>query len=888
MGRAFLTGGNRRTLTLDTVRHRSWSTPAMPRRSLIEYLAGYGRLGRSIAFGERSGYRVARWSYHDVASVAARFARELEARRIGPGDRVLLWGRNSAEWVAAFFGCILRGAVAVPMDQGATADFAGRVAQQVDTKLVLADNENILSSTQRPAILLDSLREAVARHSREPYDSPPLHRSSIAQIIFTSGATAEPKGVVISHGNILANLEPLEAVMQPYLKWERFVHPLRFLALVPVSHVFGQFMGVWIPPLLGACVYFQDSLNPSEIFSTVRRERVSVLISVPRVLESLQGKIERDLEAEGALEAFRKDFDAAESETALRRMWRFRKIHRRFGWKFWAVISGGATLDLETERFWSRTGFAAIQGYGLTETTSLVSVNHPFRIGRGSIGKVLQGREVKLDTNGEILVRGENIAAGYWEDGETLAVAKNGTDAGWFRTGDLGALDAEGNLYFKGRKKNVIVTAAGMNVYPEDLEAALRREPEVKDSVVVGLERGGNAEPCGVLLLRDEQNVKQPRHAAGIVARVNASLAEYQRMRCWFLWPEADFPRNATGKPKLTEIRAAVELQWGTAERDARPAATNGGIAEMIARLRGARTDGNVSAHANLQADLNLSSLDRVELLGAMEDRYQINLNETRFTSAATVGDLERLVRESPSERSEFVFPRWPQRWPVTWIRTFVYYLLTWPATHLLAHPRVSGRENLRGVKGPVLVISNHVIYLDVGFVLAALPLRLRHRLAVAMGGERLAEMRRPSHEWFFLRRWLQRMNYFLVVALFNVFPLPKRLGFRESFRFAGDLADRGWSVLVFPEGDMTPDGRLQPFRAGVGLLANNLKLPVVPIRIDGAYEVREAHSRFNRPGRIRVYIGKPVEIPAGSDPQESTRALEQAVAGLGRSSNEN
>src|SRR5216683_4420183 len=196
-----------------------------------------------------------------------------------------------------------------------------------------------------------------------------------------------------SHGNILASLEPLEAGMRPYLKWERFVHPLRFLALVPVSHVFGQFMGVWIPPLLGACVYFQDSLNPSEIFSTVRRERVSVLISVPRVLESLQGKIERDIEAEGMLETFRKDCDASEKENFLRRMWRFRKIHSRFGWKFWAVISGGATLDPETERFWGRTGFAAIQGYGLTETTSLVSVNHPFRIGRGSIGKVLKGRE---------------------------------------------------------------------------------------------------------------------------------------------------------------------------------------------------------------------------------------------------------------------------------------------------------------------------------------------------------------------------------------------------------------------------------------------------------------------------------------------------------------
>jgi long-chain acyl-CoA synthetase len=280
----------------------------MPRQSLIDYLQEYPKHGRSTAFVRRSGYRTSRSSYRDVAGLAAQCAREFERVGIAPGDRILLWGRNSAEWVAAFFGCILRGAVAVPMDQGATAEFAGRVARQVDARLVLADRENLLIGEQRPAILFDSLREAVGKHSSEPYVSPPLTRSSIAQIIFTSGATAEPKGVVISHGNILANLEPLEAGMQPYLKWERFVHPLRFLDLVPVSHVFGQFMGVWIPPLLGGCVHFQDSLNPSEIISTIRKERVSVLVAVPRVLEALQGKIERDLEAEGAVEKFRKDF----------------------------------------------------------------------------------------------------------------------------------------------------------------------------------------------------------------------------------------------------------------------------------------------------------------------------------------------------------------------------------------------------------------------------------------------------------------------------------------------------------------------------------------------------------------------------------------------------
>ena len=667
----------------------------MPRQSLIDYLSEYPKHGRSTAFVQRSGYRTSRTSYAEVAGLAAQCAREFERLGIAPGDRILLWGRNSAEWVAAFFGCILRGAVAVPMDQGAAAEFAGRVAQQVDAKLLLCDHDNILKGTQRPVIVLDSLREAVAGHSRESYASPPLNRSSIAQILFTSGATAEPKGVVISHGNILANLEPLEAGIQPYLKWERFVHPLRFLDLVPLSHVFGQFMGVWIPPLLGGCVYFQESLNPSEIISTIRRERASVLISVPRVLEALQAKIERDLEAEGALETFRQDFDASEKETVLRRMWRFRKIHRLFGWKFWAVISGGATLDPALERFWGRTGFATIQGYGLTETTSLVSVNHPFRIGQGSIGKVLEGREVKLDESGEILVRGENIAAGYWEGNTIHAVAKNGADAGWFHTGDLGALDAEGNLYFKGRKKNVIVTAAGMNVFPEDLEKLLRREPEVKDCVVVGLERGGNAEPCGVLLLRDERRAKQPRHAAGIVARVNESLAEYQRMRSWFLWPETDFPRTSTGKPKLAEIRASVEAQWGNGNGAVNWPAATGGIGELISRMQGG---GNkVDARSDLESDLHLSSLDRVELLSALEDRYQVDLNETRFASAKTVGELESLVRASSPVRSEFVFPRWAQRWPVTWIRTFFYYLLTWPATHLMAHPqRLRSRKSSR------------------------------------------------------------------------------------------------------------------------------------------------------------------------------------------------
>src|SRR5207245_373487 len=322
------------------------------------------------------------------------------------------------------------------------------------------------------------------------YNPVPVETSDPLEIVFTSGTTAEPKGVVISHGNVLGNVAPLEEEIRKYLKYERFVHPVRFLNLLPLSHVFGQFLGIFLPQLLGGTVIFQDTLKPVDVINTMHRERVSVLVAVPRILQSLKEKIERDLEEDGQLNKFRETFRSAEGKHFLRRWWIFRRVRRQFGWKFWAFISGGAALDRATEEFWGRLGYAAIQGYGLTETTSLISVNHPFRLGKGSIGKVLPGREVKLAEDGEILVRGGGGASGYW-DGTSERRATVGDESGWYRTGDIGALDEAGNLYFKGRKKEVIVTPGGTNVYPEDLEAALRQQPEVKECVVVGIERGG-------------------------------------------------------------------------------------------------------------------------------------------------------------------------------------------------------------------------------------------------------------------------------------------------------------------------------------------------------------------------------------------------------------
>ncbi len=317
----------------------------------------------------------------------------------------------------------MRGVVVVPMDDGASVDFAGRVAGQVEATLWICSRRHAAEGIAGiPIAVLDEIKIPTSRKGSEKWGTPvssiaSVGRDDILQIVFTSGTTAEPKGVVITHGNVLANIDPLERAMQPYLKYERWVHPVRFLNLLPLSHVFGQFLGMFLPPILGGTVIFQEELKPSEIIGTIRRERVSVLVSVPRVLQSLKQKIERDLEDRGKIERFRRRFRTSEGKHFLRRWWIFRDIRRQFGWKFWAFICGGAALDAETEQFWDRLGYAAIQGYGLTETTSLISVNHPFKLGKGSIGKVLPGRDVKLAEDGEILIRGGGVASRYWGAG---------------------------------------------------------------------------------------------------------------------------------------------------------------------------------------------------------------------------------------------------------------------------------------------------------------------------------------------------------------------------------------------------------------------------------------------------------------------------------------
>ena len=532
--------------------------PLSPSRPhLASLLKDFERLGEEPAVVVRRGLRIERTSYGELARLAGRYARELQSRGITKGQRAVIWGASGSEWIGSFFGCMLRGVVPVPLDIAGSPDFIRRVIAEVSPELVTGSQERLRALDSRvPQIAFENFGTALPR---EPLLEPVanLHEDDTLQIIFTSGTTGEPKGVVHTHHNVLASLRPIEHEMQKYLKFERVFHPLRILNTLPLSHVFGQFMGIWIPPLLGAVVHFDSRLIGRDLASVIHGERISVLAAVPRVVEMIGSHLtERFPDLPARLKE-------AEGHSARRRWWIFRDVHRALGWKFWALVVGGATLAAEVEHFWTILGFVVVQGYGMTETAALVSLNHPFHPARGTLGQVLPGRAVRLSAEGEILVKGETVSGATWAGGAMLP-----RESEWLATGDLGEMDSAGALSFRGRKKDVIVTASGLNIYPEDLEAALLRQPQVRAAAIIeGLGPRG-PHPRAVLVMRGTGD-----DAAETVRATNQELAEFQQIRHWTIWPEPDLPRTSTGKVLRREIAAALAMTIGGSEPECQRAA---------------------------------------------------------------------------------------------------------------------------------------------------------------------------------------------------------------------------------------------------------------------------------------------------------------------------
>ena len=833
----------------------------MTRETLLDFFDERLRSDAEF-FVHDNGYRIRHYSYAAVRRAAVDFAARLAAAGVGAGDKVLFWSENRPEWIMAFWGCLLRGVVVVPIDHRASAGFLHTVRQLVDARVLLVGDE--AEPPADPGLDVWRLAELSETAGAPAPPMPVGHtpaRDDIAEIIFTSGATSEPKGVIITHRNVLANIVPVEREVLTYRKFGRPFYPLRFLNLLPLSHMFGQSLATFIPPMLpGVCV-FMRGYSPSAIVHQIHSRRVSVLVCVPKILDVLRKHV---------LQIAPEVADTpADNLHVVRRWWRYRRIHRLFGMKFWCFIVGAAPLDPELEAFWSRMGFLVVQGYGLTETAPIVTLNHPFKTQRGTVGTPIAGVEVRIANDGEILVKGDNVTTGYFGTaGDAAATLSNG----WFHTGDLGTIDAAGRLQVLGRKKEVIVTSEGLNVFPEDVERVVDRVPGVRESVVVGLTRDGEERVHAVVVL------ETPTDPALIARATNRELGDHQRLRDVLVWPGDRLPRTE-GTQKLK--RCAVQ-EW--AEQGAAQVApkTNTGDPTVVSILE--RVAGGTLSRDTRLDELGLTSLERVELLMVLENELDATVDESAVSGAATVANLEALVA-SPAAASRtpeplFPLPRWNQSLIVRAIRRLCLGLGLLPLTRLFAWTRVHGLEHLAAVGGPVVFAANHQSFMDTPVILAALPRAMRYRVVTAMAKDFFAPHFHPEQHTR-RARLTNGLNYYLVTALFNAFPLPQReAGARHALRHAGELIGAGNSLVIFPEGRRTVGDAIAGFQPGAAMIAARLDVPVVPVRLRGLDVVLGHGQHMARPGRVEVRFGPHLRLRGGDYAALAAR-LEAAVKAL-------
>lgn len=833
-----------------------------------------GIRGTFLAYDD--GLRTWQYTYAEVTHAARVFAARLDAAGIRKGEAVLLWSENRPEWVVALWGCLLRGIVAVPLDVNSRPPFVLRVRDLVKARLCVA------GETVGTELLAASLELWPARGllDRAALATPPpalaaveVGRDDVAEILFTSGATAAPKGVVITHRNILANLEPIEREVTKYRRWARPLLPLRFLNLLPLSHLFGQALATFVPPMLDGTVLFVHGFTPQEVVRQVKAHRVSVVVCVPKMLDVLHDYLQ------GRFPEAR--HDPGPMHWA-KRWWRYRRVHNAFGWKFWAFVVGAAPLAPALEASIRRLAFVVVQGYGLTEAAPIVTFNHPFRTRPGSVGVPVSGVEVRIAEDGEIVVRGENVTRGYvGEAGEAGAALQDG----WLRTGDIGYFDEAGRLYVRGRKKEMIVTPEGLNVFPDDVERVLLEEPGVVDAAVVGLTRNGEERVHAVLVLEPGAD------GATVATAANGRLLEHQRVRGTSVWPAAELPRTpVTRKLRRAEIRAWLESEPGARGAEvAGPAATVAGVVSRVAGGREAAADTSIEA-------LGLSSLERVELLMALESQFGTAIDERAYAEARTIAEVERLVAASGAEPLKgapagladggdrpFVFPAWNRAWWARAVRRVNLPLWVLPCCRVLAWIDVRGVQHLHDLEGPVVFAANHQSHLDTPAVFRALPPRWRYRLAVAMAKEFFRGYFFPEGRWW--ARWprwaFTGTLYYLAALFFNAFPLPQReAGARYTLRYIGSLATEGYSILIFPEGRRTEAGEMREFRPGVALIGARLGLPVVPVRLDGFERILHHSWWVPRPGRARVTFGPPLRLD-GHDYPRLAADVHRAVAAL-------
>jgi len=791
----------------------------------------------------RVGVRTVKYNYERLEERAHAYATFLNTHNVQKGDRIVIWAPNQPDWVAAMFGSFLAGAVVVPLDVRSSRDFAERVITQTEPVLAFAGRAQAetLRELEIPAFAFENLNLPV----NGKVQPAPLAADDLAEIIFTSGTTGDPKGVMLSHGNIVSNVRAGVAVIP-------FDRDTRMLSLLPLSHMFEQIGGCFAPIYLGAAVCYPSSRQPAALSRTMQEWKPTFIMGVPQVLTLLMNGIEREATAQGRMGLLNRLRKVASPLPEKVRRKIFRSVLSRFGGNLDFIASGGAAIDPDVQMKWEAMGIAVVEGYGATECAPIVSINPRSDRRIRSVGRPLPGQQVKIAEDGEVLSRGPNVFKGYWKnEAATRAVFEDD----WYRTGDLGYIE-DGYLYLKGRKKDLIVLSDGQNVYPEDIEEVLRHQPGVAEAVVLGLKDGTDVRLHAVIA----ESV--PGSSPAAVRGANEKLDDRQQLFTWTVWPEEDFPRTHTLKVIRRKVQDFVEGQAPVAAAGTQML-TDDSLLRLVAAVR--KGDSPLTEQSTLGLDLGLDSLGRVELLSGIEDDIGVYVDDTEVGPQTTVAQLRAMVERGERKAKIRKFPTWPRWRPVRLLRRGLMTMVVFPLTRIGYKVEIRGREHFKSLTEPCLIISNHNMHLDQAMLLRSMPHGFRQRVAIAAAASDI---------------FGNRFRGFGASLLGNAFPFAKEgSGVRESLEYVAKMLDDGWNVLIFPEGRLTVIGPMQSFKSGTGLLAVETGVPVLPMRIDvlrpGFYEGKWLpHPR----ARVRVSIGEPIRFPLGTSYSEATAKLEEAV----------
>jgi long-chain acyl-CoA synthetase len=823
---------------------------------------GAERFDRRPALLIRPFFRTRTWRYRDLAATVPRAARVLAEAGLGEGERVIVWAVNRPEWGIAFLSIVHAGGVAVPLDVRHTVEFGRKIVTQTGAKLVLASRQTEASARELglPIIWIETLPDQARRTT--PLPPAPVTADTLAEIVFTSGTTGEPKGAMLSHGNLMASATTMTRVLS-------FGHRDRLLSVLPLSHLYEQVLGFMAPLVVGASVVYPVSRQPAVLIRTFRDFKVSVLLIVPQGLRLLDAAIERRVDQAGRRARFDQAHRIARRAPRWLRRFLFRPVLAEFGGRLHTIGVGASALDVEVAKRWTEMGVDVLQGYGATEMGPVVSFTRPERNIIGTVGEPIPGVEVRIADDGEIFARGPGRFAGYWQNAEATAAAIDAE--GWYHTGDLGAFTNDGMLTFRGRKKDMLALPDGQKVYAEDVEAILRDDDRVRDAAVVGWPLGADLRVHAVLLLDD------PSLEDEVVATANGRLAPHQQIRGSTSWPDPDLPRTHTLKVRKPDILARLdELERpgsapipGAASKVRREHvdANVDPVTAIVASLAGLDVSA-VTATARLSADLELDSLRRVELLGVIEEELGVFVDDDALEPEATVTDLIALVEAARGAKEGQRAWRWPLSPVVRAVGIAAQIALIYPFVHIFYRVRTTGLERLHAEDGPFLITPNHCLHLDNGIILSRLPFAIRWKLSVAAAADTIYD---------------NPVQGVLASVLANAFPLQREGGVRKSLELLGLRLDKGFNVLIYPEGKLTVGGPLQPFKGGAGLIAVEGATPIIPVKLKIHSMSIIDRRRFPAPlrGDVELVVGDPIWFDADTDHATATTRLEAAVAAL-------